>query len=73
LPQRKVIWIKARNKALKVELIVYDKLLYLAMKIKLVSKALQLANDDEIQRIIVPKDTVLWPTEEMIQYCDKQL
>ena len=43
------------------------------MKIKLVSKALQLANDDEIQRIIVPKDTVLWPTEEMIQYCDKQL
>jgi len=59
LPQRKVICIKARNKALKVELIVYDKLLYLAMKIKLVSKALQLANDDEIQRIIVPKDTVL--------------
>ena len=40
------------------------------MKIKLVSKALQLANYDEIQSIIVPKDTVLWPTEEMIQYCE---
>ena len=60
LTQRKDTWIKARNKAFKGELIVNDKKLYLlAMKIKLVSMALQLANDYEMQRFIVPKDTVL--------------
>jgi hypothetical protein len=59
LTQRKDTWSKARNKAFKGELIVDDKKLYLAMKIKLVSMALQLANDYEMQRFIVPKDTVL--------------
>ena len=65
-----VTWIKA----FKGELIVDDKKLYLlAMKIMLVSMALQLENEDEMQRFIVPKDTVLWPTEEKIQYCENHL
>ena len=60
LTQRKDTWIKSRNKAFKGELIVDDRKLYLlAMKIKLVSMVLQLANEDEMQRFIVPKDTVL--------------